>query len=278
MTFADATLPFRQRVFATATRTVDVVLANTRAALATLVIGQIVATVAFALSVTHNGWLYYQGGDQIWYSTTGWSLGDLRIPNALVGYGWSLALAPITWVTGPTFIQALPVIVVVNVLVLGPIALLCVYAIAERVGGRLLGLWSAALWVVAPYLAIPLFVPSFHEKFVDQFLPQALGLTAMADYFSMVALLVGGLFVLRSIDRSSWTDAVVAGVVVGVAGGAKPPNFLFLRRSRGRVPRVPATAAGARVRGGARAGAGHAPRLEEPRSRHRAALLARRGP
>ena len=44
----------------------------------------------------------------------------------------------------------------------------------------------------------------------------------------MVALLVGALFVLRSIDRRSWTDAVVAGVMVGVAGGAKPPNFLFL--------------------------------------------------
>ncbi len=228
MAFANATLPLRRRVFVTLTRTVDVVLANRRAALATLVIAQIVATATFALSVTHNGWLYYQGGDQIWYSTTGWSLGDLRIPNALVGYGWSLALAPITWVTGPTFIQALPVIAVVNVLVMGPVALLCIYAIAERVGGRLLGLWSAALWVVAPYLAIPLFIPSFHEKFVDQFLPQALGLTAMADYFSMVTLLVGGLFVLRSIDRSSWTDAVVAGVVVGVAGGAKPPNFLFL--------------------------------------------------
>ena len=219
---------FAGRVFGGLTRAIDAALAHRRTSLATLVVAQIVATVTFALTVTHNGWLYYQGGDQLWYATTGWSLGDLRIPNALVGYGWSLVLAPITWLTGPTFIQALPLIAAVNVLVLGPIALLCVYGIAERVGGRLLGLWSAVLWVVAPYVAIPLFVSRYHEKFVDQFLPQALGLTAMADYFSMVALLAGALFVLRSIDRRSWTDAVVAGVVVGVAGGAKPPDFLFL--------------------------------------------------
>jgi len=211
-----------------ALKTVDVAVSHPRASLATLVVGQFVATIVFALTATHNGWLYYQGGDQIWYGTTGWSLGDLRIPNALVGYGWSISLAPITWLTGPTFIQALPVIVVVNVLVMGPIALLCIYAIAERIGGRLLGLWSALLWVIAPYLAIPLFVGRYHEKFVDQFLPQALGLTAMADYFSMVVLLMAALFVLRSIDRRSWTDAVVAGALVGIAGGAKPPNFLFL--------------------------------------------------
>jgi hypothetical protein len=119
---------FAGRLFAGLARAVDVALAHRRASLATLVVAQIVATVTFALAVAHNGWLYYQGGDQIWYSTSGWSLGDLRIPNALVGYGWSLALAPITWVTGPTFIQALPLIVAVNVLVMGPIALLCVYA------------------------------------------------------------------------------------------------------------------------------------------------------
>lgn len=220
-------LPARRLVGGFA-RLIDLALAHRVASMASLAVAQIAATTAFALTVTHNGWLYYQGGDQIWYSTTGWSLGDLRIPNALVGYGWSLALAPITWLTGPTFVQALPLIVVVNVLVLGPIALACVYAIAERVGGRLLGLWAAVLWVVAPYVAIPLFVSRYHEKFVDQFLPQALGLTAMADYFSMVVLLVSALFVLRSIDRRSWADAVIAGTFVGIAGGAKPPNFLFL--------------------------------------------------
>ncbi len=217
-----------RRVAKAVVRGVDLILAHPRASLVVLIAGQFFGTVALALTVTHNGWLYYQGGDQIWYATTGWSFGDLRLPNALVGYGWSLALTPITWITGPTFLQALPLIVIVNLVVMGPVALLCVYAIAERVGGRLLGLWSALLWVIVPYASIPFFVSGYHEKFVDQFLPQALGLTAMADYFSMVTLLVAAVFVLRSIDRRSWTDAIVAGAVVGIAGGAKPPNFLFL--------------------------------------------------
>ena len=132
------------------------------------------------------------------------------------------------WVTGPTFLQALPPIVLLDLLVLGPIALLCVYGIAERIGGRLLAGWTGLLWIFTPYVTIPLFVDSYHEKYVDQFLPQALGLTATADYFSMVLVLVAGLFVMRSIDRRSWTDAIVAGMALGLAGGAKPPNYLFV--------------------------------------------------
>ena len=278
MTRTDAARGAAGRVFTRAAKMVDVAVRHPRASLATLVVGQLIATVAFALTATHNGWLYYQGGDQIWYATSGWSLGDLRIPNALVGYGWSISLAPITWLTGPTFIQALPVIVAVNVLVMGPAALLCIYAIAGRIGGRLLGLWSALLWVIAPYLSIPLFVGRYHEKFVDQFLPQALGLTAMADYFSMVVLLMAAVFVLRSIDRRSWTDAIVAGALAGIAGGAKPPNFLFLVGALlayvgCRRPREVAAFGAALV-----PAAADPPDLEEPGPWHRAAVLARRDP
>ena len=220
MTRTDAARGAAGRVLARMVKTVDVAVGHPRASLAILVVGQLIATVAFALTATHNGWLYYQGGDQIWYATSGWSLGDLRIPNALVGYGWSISLAPITWLTGPTFVQSLPAIVVVNVLVMGPAALLCIYAIAGRIGGRLLGLWAALLWVVAPYLSIPLFVGRYHEKFVDQFLPQALGLTAMADYFSMVVLLMAAVFVLpaRSIGARGRTPSSPAPSPASPAG------------------------------------------------------------
>ena len=51
-----------------------------------------------------------------------------------------------------------------------------------------------------PYAVIPLWRGDYHERYVEQFLPGALGLTALADYLSMVLLLVGALFFLRSLE------------------------------------------------------------------------------
>ncbi|HJU48809.1 MAG TPA: hypothetical protein VJ689_11775, partial [Gaiellaceae bacterium] len=209
-------------------RLADFVAARPRTALATLVAAQVAATVVLALTATHNGWAWFQGGDQIWYTTDGWLLGRLHLPPGEVGYGWPLVVAPIGWLTGPTWIQAMPWIAALNVLVLGPVALLCVYGIAARLVGRLLGLVAATLWVVAPYAAIPLWVERYHERWVDQFVPQAVGLSALADFPSMVALLVAAWLLLRAIDLRSWTDATAAGVLAGYAGAMKPPNLLFL--------------------------------------------------
>ena len=151
-------------------RTVDYLLERPRTVLATLVAAQITATLALALRVEHNGWVYFQGGDQIWFSTTGWLLGRLQLSPTEASYMWPLVQAPITWLTGSTYVQALPALVVLNVLVLGPIGLVCVYGIAAHIGGRLLGYWTALLWVIAPYAAIPLFVDRYHEKWTEQFL------------------------------------------------------------------------------------------------------------
>jgi len=208
-------------------RTLDRVLERPRTVLATLVGAQIAATLALALGIQHNGWVYFQGGDQIWYSTTGWLLGQLQLPPTETAYLWPLVQAPITWVTGPTYVEVLPALVVLNVLVLGPIGLLCVYGIAARIGGRLLGYWAALLWVIAPYAAIPLFVERYHEKWTEQFLPQATGLTAMADYPSMVVVLGAGFFVTRSLSPGRAADAALAGLLLGAAGGLKPPNLLM---------------------------------------------------
>jgi hypothetical protein len=208
-------------------RTVDRLLAQPRAVLGVIVAVQILATVVLGLTVTHNGWVYFQGGDQIVNTTTGWMLGNLEIPATEVGYVWPLVQAPMTWLTGPTYVQAMPLLAFLNVLVLGPVAVLGIYGIAEHIGGRLLGYWAAALWVVAPFAAIPLFVDRYHEKWVDNFLPQALGLTAMPDYPSMVLVIVAAYFVVRSLSPAHLTDAVLAGLLVGAAGGLKPPNYLF---------------------------------------------------
>jgi hypothetical protein len=206
--------------------TIDYLLARPRAVLGTLIVGQIVAVVVLALSIAHNGWVWFQGGDQIWITTTGWLLGQRNLPPTELGYLWPAVEAPITHVTGPTYAQALPVLVIAQVLVLGPIALLCVYGIAARVGGRLLGYWASFLWVIAPFAAIPLFVARYHERWIEQFLPQALGLTAMADFPSMVIVLAAALFVTRSLVPGRVPDAVLAGILIGAAAALKPPNLL----------------------------------------------------
>lgn len=207
-------------------RAVDLLLERPRPVLGTLIAAQIALTLVLAVSVEHNGWVWFQGGDQIWMTTTGWLLGLRELPPTEIAYLWPSVQAPITHLTGPTYLQALPPLVLVQVLVLGPIALLCVYAIAERIGGRLLGYWASLLWVVAPFAAIPLFVDRYHERWIEQFLPQALGLTAMADFPSMVIVLAGAYFVVRSLAPGRVSDAVLAGLLIGAAAALKPPNLL----------------------------------------------------
>jgi hypothetical protein len=193
-----------------------------------LAVAQWLAILAFGLTVRHNGWLFYQGGDQIWLVTTGWLLGQGELAPTYTGYSWPLAVAPITWLTGPSYISAMPPVIALNVLVLGPLALWAIYGLAARVAGRAFGLLAAAVWVVLPFAAIPLWRDDYHERYVEQFLPQALGLSALADYQSMVLLLVGALLFVRALETRAPLDAVAAGLVVGFAVGMKPSNGLFV--------------------------------------------------
>src|SRR4029077_20579818 len=48
-----------------------------------LLVIQLLAEIVFAFSVNHNGFVFYQGGDQIWYYTTGWLGRGGRIPEAV---------------------------------------------------------------------------------------------------------------------------------------------------------------------------------------------------
>ena len=205
----------------------DGLLEHPRAVLGTLVATQLVATLVLAASVPHNGWVWFHNGDQIWITTQGWMLGHLELPPTELGYLWSLVLAPLMWFTGPTFVQAMPLIMALNLFVLAPIALLCVYGIAERIGGRLLGYWASLLWVVAPFASTPLFVDRYQERWSENFLPQALGLTSLSDFPSMVVVLASALFVVRSLDAGRIADAALAGLLLGAAAATKPPNLLM---------------------------------------------------
>jgi len=207
---------------------ISVAVARPLVSLAVLAVAQWLAILAYALTVRHNGWIFYQGGDQIWLTTTGWLLGQGELGPPEVGYAWPLLLAPLTWVTGPSFVDAMPWVIGFNVLILGPLLLWTLYELGGRIAGRAFGLFAAAAWVVLPFAVIPLWRDDYHERYVEQFLPGALGLTGLADFQSMVLLLVGSVLFLRSLQSRAWPEAVSAGLVIGFAIGMKPSNGLYL--------------------------------------------------
>jgi len=216
------------RVLAAPGRAADAVARHVVVALATIIAFQILATLALFFSVNRNGWLTYQGGDQIWLVTSAWLLGKGMASYALTGPGWPLLLAPLTWITGSSSVELLPLTTILQVGVLAPIATLAVYDIGARLAGRLAGVWCAAAFAVAPFAAIPYFVQRYHDSWVDQFLPQALGLTQQADFPSVVAVLVSAALTVRALQAAAYREAVLAGTFAGVALALKPANALFL--------------------------------------------------
>ncbi len=198
------------------------------AALVALAAAQWAGVAAFALNVPHNGWLFYHGGDSTWYYTSSWLLAEGHLPYAHIGYVWSLVFTPVALVAGPSLLAGLPAIVLVQVGVLLPLALISVYGIVSGIGGRTLGLVSAAAWAAVPFVALPLFVDSYREKLSELFLPQALGLSYLGDFPSMVFLLGATFFAFRAIDTRDSGDAIAAGLLTGLAVGLKPANALFL--------------------------------------------------
>jgi hypothetical protein len=176
----------------------------------------------------HNGWMYHGGGDQSWYYTSAWVLGHGHIPQSSVGYGYSFLIAPIARLAGPNLLAGLPFVVLFNVVVLWPIALLCLYGLAKAIGGRGFAYAAALVWTVLPLLAIPYFRQSYHSRYIDVQLPSSLGLTSLADFPSMVFLLVAAYFAVKAIAQRSGPDALVGGAAAGFAAAVKPANLIFL--------------------------------------------------
>lgn len=186
------------------------------------------ALAVFAASVPHNGWLFYQGGDQIWYWTASWLLAHGSVALTPVAQGWPLLLLPFAAVGGPGFLAGLPAVVLLQALVLAPLALWALYELGARIGGRPVGYLAALLWTFGPYLAVPLFADRYHEKYVHQFLPHPLGLTAMADYAGTVFLLAAAALCLRALHDPGPRTALLAGLAAGFSGLVKPSNLIFL--------------------------------------------------
>ncbi len=196
--------------------------------LATLVVVQWILLLLLVRRTTHNGWFFYQSGPETLSYSTAWSLAQGHIPQISIGYGWPFLTAPIAGISGISFLDGVPALVLVQTVVLLPLALLAVYGIASRIGGRLLGYVTAICWVVVPYATIPLFSATYRHTYEDQILPQALGLSGLSLLPSVVCVLLAGYFAVTSLDTGDAVRAVLSGVLAGFAIGIDPANALFV--------------------------------------------------
>jgi hypothetical protein len=179
----------------------------------------------FAFSTPHNGWIWNSGGDATEYWTGQWAVGHGIIPQAIIGYALPVYYGWVPHVTGTTLFEGAPVIVLLQAIVLVPLALVLFWLVADRLFGRVYAWCAAALWVAGPLLLLHGFVSRYHATFDQNFLvPHWFGFTNMADLPSMVAVLACVWLALRWLDTGSGTDAVLGGLVLGLALGLKPSN------------------------------------------------------
>jgi hypothetical protein len=106
-------------------------------------------------------------------------------------------------------------IVVPQVIVLLPLALVLVHATALRLGQRLFAAWAAAVWVVLPYAGLLYATPSLRHDYAHRFLPHLLGLADDPKFPAMVAFLAATFFTLRALETGAMLDV---GLAVGSAG------------------------------------------------------------
>jgi hypothetical protein len=182
------------------------------------------AAVIALFASPHNGWIYQHGDDGGWYWTSAWMLSALHLPFTAVGLGWPYLMTPFAQIFGANMADGLPVVVALNVVILGPAAVVGMYLVGEKIAGRLFGVWAAVLWVLLPIGGVLLYADHARWVLTDTFLPTALGLNALSDYPSEVCAIFAAYLVLRTIDTGEARDGALAGVVLGFLLLLKPSN------------------------------------------------------
>lgn len=197
--------------------------------LASLCVVQLGIGLWVALASTHDHLLWYSGGDATEYWTASWWLSHGTLGQTLIGYGVPVLWAWVPPLTGATMLSGLPPIVAIQFVGLVPLALVLFWRVADLLFGRRFAWWATALWVAGPPLLYAGFSPGFAPQFRELFLaPHWFGLTDMADFPSLVAVLATAWAALRLLDRPTVGDGVLTGLLAGVAIGLKPANGFFV--------------------------------------------------
>lgn len=193
---------------------------------------QWLSTLVAALRANHDGWRFEQSTDALASIQGGFGLVDGDLPREGPGILWPIVLSPVASVAD-TMDGVLAGAVLLNVLVLAPLALVAAYWLAARLGGRLLGVSTVALWVLGPWLLLLFSLDPYAPVVRDRVLPLVLGLTAEPAFPAAVALVSSAALISTSLDRRSLGGAALAGLVAGAAVAVEPHSLLFLGGAAG---------------------------------------------
>lgn len=103
-----------------------------------------------------------------------------------------------------------------NVLVLGPLAIVCALRVAASAGGVALGAWTLLVWVAAPWFAPVFTLTKYDSTLRDDVLPIAMGLTGDAGYAEGVAILAAVALLTRRTRLTTALGALVLLVLAAV--------------------------------------------------------------
>src|SRR5580765_2877208 len=178
--------------------------------------------------IEHDRWLFTQDGAGTYFWSTAWSLAHGHLPAPFVGFAWPLLLTPLAAVRGANYLDALPLLVVLQTLVVLPLMVVGVYGVASRIGGRWLGYAGAAGWILIPYVAVAVSSGSYRPAFEGTLLPVGLGLTGAGALPGTAFVLAAAYFAVAALDSGEDGHAAIGGVLAGIAIAFDAANALFL--------------------------------------------------
>jgi len=119
-------------------------------------------------------------------------------------------------------------LVLVQVAVLLPLALLAIVGAMERLAGRALAVFAGALWIVVPLLGYHYFDFRMKPAMLDRFLPEVLGLAQSSAFPAMVALAAAVYPLVRTLGSRDRRWPAATGLAASVALVLSPTTVLFL--------------------------------------------------
>jgi hypothetical protein len=134
---------------------------------------------------------------------------------------WLSTLAAALWSRGDGSLTE--PLVLANVFLAAPLALVAAYVLAVRLGGIPFAAWTLAVWLAAPWLLVGLALRNYDDTAQDVMLPLLVGLSDTPEFAAGTAVLAGA--ALLTFPRLE--AAVAAGASFGVAALIVPATLAF---------------------------------------------------